>query len=205
MNTSKNARHPIRPGEEYGFSNRQRPEFQSGYLTERGLGPGSYASAFAAGVLGAFILTVLMAIGRVSGLDVFNIELVLGSMLTRTLNPGTWMLGFIWHLINGGIFACIYAFGFRTLNRASASLGTGFGFIHWLFAGLAAGLLPVLHPLVPGEFSVPGYFLANLGPMSFIGFLIAHLIFGAVVGWIYGSTQREAWLPKEEEELRKVA
>jgi hypothetical protein len=96
-------------------------------------------------------------------------------------------MGLIIHLVAGGIFALIYTAGFEYLtHRADWLVGLGFGVIHTLFSGLLLAMMPAMHPLVPEMLPAPGAFMANLGMMGVAAFFMLHLIYGAIVGTIYG-------------------
>ena len=141
-----------------------------------------YPRAFGYGVLGAFMMTVLLALVRWVGLTQFNISMFLGSMITQEFTATTWAIGFAWHLLNGGIFGMVYAGIFRATGSASAGKGTLFGFIHWLGFSLVMALSPNIHPLIPSEIVEPGYFAINYGVITAVGALALHLIFGYIVG-----------------------
>ena len=141
-----------------------------------------YARAFAYGVLGAFIMTVLLVLMRGRGLTQFNISMFLGSMLTQEFNPSTWVVGFIWHLLNGGIFGLVYAGVFKGIGNASAGRGTMLGFVHWLVFSAVLAFSADVHPLIPSELAEPGFFAINYGVITAVGTLALHLIFGYVVG-----------------------
>ncbi len=98
-----------------------------------------------------------------------------------------WVMGFIMHLIAGGIFVLIYAVGFEYLtHRAGWLVGAGFGLIHSLFAGLFMAMMPAMHPLIPEAMPAPGAFMSNLGMMGVVAEIMLHLIYGAIVGAMYG-------------------
>ncbi|MEX0799212.1 MAG: hypothetical protein WD025_07190 [Bacteriovoracaceae bacterium] len=141
-----------------------------------------YGRAFGYGILGAFIMTVLMALMRWVGMTTFNLPMFLGSMLTQEFNASTWVVGFIWHLINGGIFGLVYAAVFKGVGKASAGKGTLLGFVHWLVFSAAAAFSPGIHPLIPSEIVAPGFFVINYGVFTAVGGLALHLIYGYVVG-----------------------
>ena len=141
-----------------------------------------YGRAFGYGVLGALLMTVLMALMRWVGLTAFNFPAFLGSMLTQDFSAATWVAGFVWHLINGGIFGLVYGAVFKATGRANAGRGTVIGFIHWLAFSAVMAFSPAIHPLIPSEIAEPGFFAINYGFLTAVGTLALHLIFGYVVG-----------------------
>lgn len=108
--------------------------------------------------------------------------MLLGSMLTQEFSASTWVVGFVWHLINGGIFGLVYGAVFKATGSASAGKGTVAGFVHWLAFSAVMALAPGIHPLIPSEIVEPGFFAINYGVITAVGALALHLIFGYVVG-----------------------
>jgi hypothetical protein len=158
-----------------------------------------YGKAFGAGVLGAVVMTVIMAMARAMGMPV-NLEMMLGTMMGGPPSAAKWVMGFIMHLMAGGIFALIYAVGFEYLtHRADWLVGVGFGAIHSLFAGLFMAMMPAMHPLIPEQMPAPGAFMANLGMMGVIAEIMLHLIYGAIVGAMYGPVIHRPVGPGAEE------
>lgn len=152
--------------------------------------------AFVAGVAGAALMSVLMFLARtVMGMEV-HLEMMLGTMIG--LAPGTtaWIVGFVMHLMLGGVFALGYAWAFENLlHRAGAGAGALLGLPHVLAAGLAMGLIPMLHPLIPEQMSAPGVFMSSLGAMGVVAEVVLHVIYGAVVGVLYGPVHVPAGRP----------
>lgn len=145
----------------------------------------NYRKALVAGVIGAAVMSIIMAMARAMGMPV-NLELMLGTMMGGLPSAAKWIMGLIIHLIAGGIFALIYAAGFEYLtHRADWLVGLGFGVIHTLFSGLLLAMMPAMHPLVPEMMPAPGAFMANLGMMGVGAFFMLHLIYGAIIGTIY--------------------
>lgn len=150
-----------------------------------------YRTAFGAGVLGAAALTVIGWLIRVVGLSTLHPELILGSLITGSTGFGTVILGFAWHLLNGGIFALIYASSFRSLRMSRTKSGTSLGAIHWVAAGIALGVVRLMHPLMPAVLMPPGYFAFNHNFFTVVSVLALHLIYGAIVGSICDRAIRE--------------
>ena len=142
--------------------------------------------AFAAGVMGALVMSFLIALARGLGMQV-NLEMMLGTMLGGPPSLSKWVMGFVMHLIIGGLWALLYAAGFEYLtHHASWVIGLGFAMIHALIAGVFMGIMPAIHPLIPAMMPAPGAFMAHLGLMGVIAEFMLHLIYGAIVGAMYG-------------------
>ncbi|WP_412063490.1 hypothetical protein [Rubrivirga sp. IMCC45206] len=146
-------------------------------------------SAFLAGVVGGAIMSAIMFMARtVMGMEV-KLELLLGTMIG--LEPGTtaWIVGFVLHLVISGLIALAYAWAFENvLHRANAGAGMLVALVHIVVAGVFMGLMPMVHPLVPEMMPGPGFFMLNLGAMGLVAFVLLHLIYGAIVGAMYGPT-----------------
>jgi hypothetical protein len=143
--------------------------------------------AFAAGVVGALAMTILTALARMMGMPV-NLEMMLGTMFGAEPGGGAWMLGLVMHLIISGLIALLYGLGFEHVtHRAGAGVGVAFSIVHIVIGGFVMAMIPIIHPLVPETMNAPGAFMSNMGMMGVAAFVIEHLIFGAIVGAIYGT------------------
>jgi hypothetical protein len=102
-------------------------------------------------------------------------------------------LGYLFHFFFGFISALGYYAVFRSLGRAGWLLGAALGLVHALFTGsaLANVLLPVVHPRMGTSLSSietetllepPGFMMLNYGRGSPLADLVAHLVYGALVG-----------------------
>jgi hypothetical protein len=136
----------------------------------------SFGRIFQAGVLGAAVMSILAQISVWMSVPFFSIELFLGSLITgRGTGSASWLLGFAWHLINGGIFALFYRAIFRMTGRGGATFGALLGMVQWLIAGVVMPFIPVTH--------AHGFAWSTWGDATFFGTLVLHLSFGATVGW----------------------
>ena len=145
-------------------------------------------SAILGGIWGATVISLLGVLIRGFGLPI-KLELLMGSMFTHSTSPGTWLLGFVIHLAVGAVLALVYAVGFESIGRASAGLGAAFGVGHAIVAGLALALVPPLHPLVPEAIPSPGPLMIGLGAAGVLAYVGLHLVYGAIVGWMYAPAQ----------------
>ncbi len=145
------------------------------------------SKAIFAGIVGGIAMTVLAWLGRAAGLQLDG-ETMLGTMLGNAPGAGTWLLGFGMHLVLSTLIALVYAAGFEyATHRAGAGLGLGFSLIHIVAAGLFMAMIPALHPMVPEQMPAPGAFLVNMGPANVALFIVEHLMYGAIVGGVYGA------------------
>lgn len=148
--------------------------------------------AFMAGVAGGGIMSILMAAARAMGMQV-NLEMMLGTMFGLTPGPGVWLLGLAMHLMISGLIALAYAWGFEHVaHRAGVATGALFSLAHIAIGGVFMGLMPMMHPLVSERMPAPGPFLINHGMMGVAAFVMLHVIYGAVVGGLYGHVHARA-------------
>ena len=99
------------------------------------------------------------------------------------------------HFVNGWIFSLIYIAAFHAWGIAAWWLGALIGFVHASFV-LTVGMpaLPGLHPRMANEqygptvvrqLEPPGFLALHYGIQTPISVLIAHLVFGAILGAFY--------------------
>ena len=141
--------------------------------------------AVSAGLAGGGAMTALAWLVRQMGIDM-NAEMMLGTMVS---SPGSaaWLIGFVMHMMLSVAIAFIYAWGFeRVTHRAGAVVGLGFAVIHVILAGMVMGIIPAMHPMIPEQMPAPGAFMANMGTTFVALFVIEHLMFGTIVGAMYG-------------------
>jgi uncharacterized membrane protein YagU involved in acid resistance len=146
------------------------------------------------GFVGTVVLTGLLSASQALGLTRMNIPFMLGTMTTPDRDRAK-LVGFGMHLINGWLFATVYAAAFQSWRRATWWLGALIGLVHGLFVLVAAmPLLPSLHPRMANEqqgptptrqLEPPGAFALNYGKRTPISVLIAHVLHGAILGAFY--------------------
>ena len=114
-----------------------------------------------------------------------RLEMMMGTMFMK---PGTtaFIVGLMMHLVISGLIALLYALGFeKVTHRAGTGVGAGFSVIHILIGGMFMGMMPMMHPRIP-PMNAPGWFMADLGMMGVVAFIVLHAIYGAIVGGMYG-------------------
>jgi hypothetical protein len=146
------------------------------------------------GFAATIVLTGLMAGSQGLGLTRMSIPYMLGTMVTPDRDRAK-LVGFGVHMLNGWLFACVYAAAFQSLRRATWWLGAAIGLVHGLFV-LVAGmeLLPALHPRMASEqygptptkhLEPPGFLALNYGRRTPVSVMLAHLVFGGILGVCY--------------------
>jgi hypothetical protein len=146
------------------------------------------------GFVSTLVLTALLTTSQGLGLTRMNIPYMLGSMFTPSRDRAK-LVGFIVHLIIGWFFSLLYVWAFREWGQATWWLGALTGIVHATFV-LTAGMriLPGLHPRMASEqhgptvtrqLEPPGFLARNYGSATAISVLVAHVIFGAILGGFY--------------------
>jgi uncharacterized membrane protein YagU involved in acid resistance len=146
------------------------------------------------GFVGTVMLTGLMSGSQALGLTRMSLPFMLGTMTTPNRERAK-LVGFAMHLVNGWLFAGLYAAAFQSWRRATWWLGALIGLVHALFV-LCAGmpLLPSLHPRMATEeqgptptrqLEPPGFFALHYGRRTPVSVIAAHLIYGGILGAFY--------------------
>jgi uncharacterized membrane protein YagU involved in acid resistance len=146
------------------------------------------------GFVATVVLTTLMAGSQGLGFTRMNIPYMLGTMFTPGRDRAKFV-GFLLHLMNGWFFSVIYVAAFHLWGEATWWGGALTGLVHASFV-LTAGmrLMPGLHPRMASEqqgptlmrqLEPPGFLALNYGFQTPLSVLVAHIIFGAILGAFY--------------------
>lgn len=136
-------------------------------------------------------LTAIMVAAQLAGLTRMDIPMMLGTVFVEDPDRAR-VVGFFIHLVNGQFFAIFYAAAFTLLERAEWWLGAALGAFHGVVAlTLIVPLLPGAHPRMASEragpsldatLEPPGLLGLNYGRQSAIVAVIAHAIYGGILG-----------------------
>jgi hypothetical protein len=146
------------------------------------------------GFVGTIVLTTIMSASQGLGLTRMSIPFLLGTMFTPNRDRAM-LVGWMVHVMNGWIFALLYAAAFESWGFASWWLGAVVGFVHASFV-LAVGMsmLPGMHPRMVSEYfgptpnrqlQPPGFLGLNYGYRTPLVGLVAHLVYGGILGAFY--------------------
>ena len=140
------------------------------------------------------VLTGIMRLGQSTGVTRMDIPLMLGTMMTPDRDRAK-VLGFVTHLLNGWIVGGFYIAVFHSWRRSGMWLGAFIGLIHGLFVLITVlPLLPGAHRRMASDFTgpqpttrlePPGFMAQNYGRGTPILTLIAHVIYGSILGRFY--------------------
>lgn len=143
------------------------------------------------GFVGTIVLTSIMAGSQGMRLTRMNLPYMLGTMFTPSRDRAK-LVGFLVHVGNGWAFSLLYVAAFHGLGRANWWLGGIFGLVHATFV-LTAGMqiVPGLHPRMASEqhgptvardLEPPGFLALNYGVRTPASVIVAHVVFGMLLG-----------------------
>jgi hypothetical protein len=146
------------------------------------------------GFVGTVVLTGIMSGTQGLGITRMSLPYMLGTMFTRDRDRAK-LVGFGVHLLNGWLFAFVYAATFESWRRATWWHGVTIGFVHGAFVLLAGmTILPAIHPRMASEqhgptptrqLEPPGFLALNYGRRTPLSVLLAHLAYGGILGGFY--------------------
>jgi hypothetical protein len=149
-------------------------------------------ATLAGGFIGTLALTSLLRSASELRLTRLDLPFLLGTMVTADRLRAK-AIGYLLHFCFGLGFALVYYAVFAAVGHAGWLLGAGLGLLHGLFSGstLVNVLLPVVHPRMGTRSSSihskallepPGFMMRNYGRGSGVVSLMAHLVYGTLVG-----------------------
>jgi hypothetical protein len=148
--------------------------------------------AIVGGLVGTLVLTTVLRAASELGLTRMDLPFLLGTAVTADRVRAK-AAGYALHFLFGLLFALAYYAVFVVVDRAGLLVGALLGLVHGLFAGSALVniLLPVVHPRIGTGFDAagstpllepPGFLLLNYGRQTPLVTVIAHVVYGAIVG-----------------------
>jgi uncharacterized membrane protein YagU involved in acid resistance len=144
-------------------------------------------------------LTTVMAGSQGLGLTRMNLPYMLGAMFTPSRDRAK-LIGFGVHLLNGWLFSLAYVAAFHAWGRATWWAGAAIGLVQAVFVlTVGMSLMPSLHPRMASEqkgptvtrqLEPPGFLALNYGYQTPVSVVLAHLIYGAILGMFYSMPGR---------------
>ena len=167
--------------------------------------------AVLAGIIGGMAMVALLypAIWMLPRQMKMDFLLIVGTMFVP-VGAAAYASGLLVHLMMSAAFGLVHGGVIEALGVTSAGEGAAygalFGLAHAVFAGVALGMMPLLHPRMRPEqpkliaafagaaaapeqelLDPPGFFGLNYPPLTVMGFFMLHVMFGVIVGALYGA------------------
>ena len=141
---------------------------------------------FCAGVIGSIAETVFTTIVRALHVSPVNREMAIGYFLTHSIGVLGWCVGFLVHVVVGGILGWLYVFGFIKLIRPDWVTGMIYGFCIWFVTGLlVVSMIPGVDFVVPQQSRVVDPLWINYGLNTVYAIGASHILFGGVLGGVF--------------------
>jgi hypothetical protein len=154
----------------------------------------NWGGALLTGLFATVVMTTIMAGSQALRLTRMNIPFMVGATFTPDRDLAR-IIGIGVHLLNGWWIALIYAGLFQAWGIASWWLGALLGLVH------ALAVLLVIIPASPGlhrrmaseqrgptptrQLEPPGFMALNYGRRTPISIIVAHIVYGAIMGGLY--------------------
>jgi hypothetical protein len=146
------------------------------------------------GFVATVVLTSIMAVSKPLGISRMDIPFLLGTMFTSNRNKAPFY-GLIAHMLIGLLFAFLYAAIFKSSGITNRWFGLFVGFMHGVFV-LSAGMqvLSTFHPRMAHPYQgptptkqlqPPGFFAINYGRGTPVVTLVAHMLYGGLLGFFF--------------------
>jgi len=146
------------------------------------------------GFVATAVLTMMLSGSQGLKLTRINLPFILGTAFTPDRDRAR-IVGFFVHMANGWLLALVYVALFAATGGPTWWKGAFFGLGHALFV-LAAlmPLLPGLHPRMASEqhgptarrqIEPPGFMAVHYGVRTPVSVLLAHVVYGAILGAFY--------------------
>jgi uncharacterized membrane protein YagU involved in acid resistance len=146
-------------------------------------------------LLATAVLTTLLSGSQGIGLTRISLPFVLGSVFTPDRNRA-YVAGFAIHFLNGWLFSLGYLEVFTTFGWSGWWEGAAVGLFHGIFVLVVLmPLLPNVHPRMATEdygpsptrqLEPPGFLALNYGRRTPVVTLLAHVVYGAILGACHG-------------------
>lgn len=146
------------------------------------------------GFASTVVLTSLLAGSQGLGMTRMNLPYLLGTIFTPNRDKAK-LIGFFFHFGNGWIFSLIYVAAFHAFGRSTWWFGALTGLVQAIFVlTMLMPILPAFHPRMANEqygptivrqLEPPGFLGLHYGIRTPVSVIVAHVIFGAILGAFY--------------------
>lgn len=146
------------------------------------------------GFAATMVLTTTVTAGQSLGLTRIDMPFIIGTMFTANRDRAR-VVGFLVHIVNGWLFAIVYALFFESVHLATWWFGALIGAMQGIIVVVAVlPLLPGVHPRMVSDFrgpeptrllEPPGFLAANYGRFTPLLTIAAHALYGCIIGAFY--------------------
>ena len=146
------------------------------------------------GFAATITLTGVIILAQSLGFTRIDMPFIIGTMFTADRDRAK-VIGLVVHLVNGWLFAIVYALFFQAVHKATWWFGGLIGAVQGLFVVVAVlPVLPGVHPRMVSDFrgpqptrllEPPGFLAANYGRYTPIATILAHALYGVIIGAFY--------------------
>jgi uncharacterized membrane protein YagU involved in acid resistance len=146
------------------------------------------------GFIATSALTTLLAGSQGLGLTRMNFPYLMGTIFTPDHERAK-LYGFFLHFLNGWVFSLVYVLIFQSIGEANWWIGAVIGIGHALFMLVVVmSLMPGVHPRIASQLhgptatrmlEPPGFMALNYGLRTPVSVIIAHIVFGIILGVFY--------------------
>jgi len=146
------------------------------------------------GLVATVVMASVLASSQGFGLTRMSLPFILGTIITPDRDRAM-LWGTLVHMVNGWLIACVYVLLFEALGRATWWLGGLLGLLQGLFVlAVVMPLVPAIHPRMVSEYvgpspnrrlQPPGFMARNYGRRTPLVALLAHGLFGVILGAFY--------------------
>jgi hypothetical protein len=143
------------------------------------------------GLVATTAMATILQLSQGLGLSRMSLTFLIGSAISGNRSHAT-VLGFVFYIVGGWLFAFIYFLFFSSVGIYTWWLGAILGLIHGTFLLVCAiPLLPYIHPRMASEhhgatrlrqLEPPGFFAMNYGYQTPLVTLLAQAVYGGVLG-----------------------
>ncbi len=146
------------------------------------------------GFAATVVLTTIMAGSQGLGFTRMNLPYLLGTLVTPDRDRAK-VLGIAIHVANGWVVALLYLAVFRAWGGGGVVRGMVVGTVHAAFVlTVVMPAFPGLHPRMashhrgpsaPRQLEPPGFLALHYGLQTPLSVLLAHVVYGAILGGFY--------------------
>lgn len=144
------------------------------------------------GIIATAVMVSVMAASQNLGWSRLSMSFLIGSAFTGNRRSAN-VVGAVLYFIGGWLFAFFYYIFFAVLGKASGWVGALVGLVHGvLLLTILLPLMPYMHPRMASEYDgpsgerrlePPGFLALHYGSRTPLAALIAHVLYGAVLGY----------------------